>query len=223
VRREHHPFADRADAGRALGRRLLPEYGGRKDVLVLALPRGGVPVGLEVARALGAPLDVWLVRKLGAPGQPELAMGAIASGGTRVLNPEVLAALDVSRDDVDRVTREEQAELERRATAYRGDRPPPDVRDRTVVLVDDGLATGATMQAAAVALRAADPAAIVVAVPVGSRSACEALSDVADDLVCVALPEPFRAVGEAYLDFSPTTDDEVREALRRAAGARSAT
>jgi predicted phosphoribosyltransferase len=215
-----YPFPDRAAAGRALARRLVERFGGRDDVLVLALPRGGVPVGFEVARALGAPLDVFLVRKLGVPGQPELAMGAIALGGTRVLNPEVVAALRISSHDVEAVTREEAREIERRARAYRDDRPVPDVAGKTVVLVDDGLATGSTMQAAAVALREAGPAAIVAAVPVGSQTACAALSDVADEVVCAEVPEPFYAVGQGYRDFTQTTDEEVRDLLLQASGAR---
>jgi putative phosphoribosyl transferase len=216
-----YPYPDRAAAGRALASRLMADYGDRHDVLVLALPRGGVPVGFEVARALGAPLDVFLVRKLGLPSQPELAMGAIAMGGTRVLNPAVVSALRVPRDVVEAVTRQESRELERRARAYRGDRPLPDLREKTVILVDDGLATGSTMQAAAVALREGEPAAVVVAVPVGSRSAIEALSDVADEVVCAEVPEPFVAVGQGYEDFTQTTDAEVSDLLRRSAQARA--
>src|SRR5690606_29701149 len=167
-------FEDRQDAGRALAER-LSDYAGRPDVIVLALPRGGVPVGAEVARALGAPLDVLVVRKLGLPGQEELAMGAIASGGVRVLNEEVVSLTGVPREVIDRVAEEEGRELERREAAYRGDRPPPDVAGRTVILVDDGIATGSTLRAAVEALRKQGPARIVVAVPTAPKAACEAL------------------------------------------------
>lgn len=206
------PFLDRRDAGRKLGER-LSRFAGRLEVVVLALPRGGVPLGREVARRLGAPLDVFLVRKLGAPGHEELAMGAIASGGVRVLNRDILESLGVSDEALEAATREEQAELARRERLYRGGRPPCEVRGKTVILVDDGLATGATMQAAVEALRARKPAGLVVAVPVGSRQACEAIDQIADACVCLYTPEPFQAVGRWYQDFSQTTDEEVQEAL----------
>jgi len=207
-------FRDRTDAGRRLAARMT-EYAGRPEVLVLALPRGGVPVAFEVARALRAPLDVFLVRKLGVPGQEELAMGAIASGGVRVVNEAVVQHLDIAPEMIDAVTAREQGELERRERAYRDDRPAPDVRGRTVILVDDGLATGSTMRAAALALRQQGPARVVVAVPVASREACEEFRGEVDDIVCAATPEPFMGVGRWYEDFSQTTDEEVRELLAR--------
>jgi putative phosphoribosyl transferase len=210
-------FRDRADAGRLLGGKLR-EHAGREDVLVLALPRGGVPVGLEVARALHAPLDVFLVRKLGLPGNPESAMGAIASGGVRVLNDSVVKALDISDEEIDRIAQEEAQELERRERAYRGARPPLAVEGKTVILVDDGLATGSTMRAAVRALRRQHPARIVVAVPVGAPDTCAGLTADADEVVCAREPEPFYAVGLWYGDFTQTTDDEVRRLLQRAAG-----
>lgn len=205
-------FRDRAEAGRRLAERLR-HYAGRPDVLVLALPRGGVPVASEVARELGAPLDVFLVRKLGFPGQEELAMGAIASGGSRVLNRSLLRRLHVPEETVNAVAAREFRELERRERTYRGTKPPPAVRGRTVILVDDGLATGATMHAAAAALRGYDPARIVVAVPVGAASSCEEFGDVVDEVVCAETPEPFTAVGQWYDDFSQTTDEEVHHLL----------
>jgi predicted phosphoribosyltransferase len=209
------PFADRSDAGRQLAARLAG-YAGRDDVLVLALPRGGVPVGFEVARALAVPLDVFLVRKLGVPGHEELAMGALADGGVRLLNDELVEALRITPEVIDAVAAEESAELERRARAYRADRPPPAVRDRTVILVDDGLATGATMRAAVAALRHAHPARIVVAVPVAAAATCREVRAEVDEVVCVRTPESFHAVGLWYDDFRPTTDDEVRDLLARA-------
>jgi putative phosphoribosyl transferase len=212
-------FADRHDAGRALAEQLGRLAG--EDVVVLALPRGGVPIGHEVAEALHAPLDVFVVRKLGLPGQPELALGAIASGGVEVLNADVLAAYPVPRAVIDAVVREERAELDRRERAYRDGRAPVPVAGRVAVLVDDGLATGATMRAAVLAVRRLHPARVVVAVPVGAREACDALRQVADDVVCVSTPDPFRAVGLWYADFSQTTDDEVR-ALLADAGRRPA-
>jgi len=208
-------FRDRTDAGRRLAARMT-EYAGRSDVLVLALPRGGVPVAFEVARALRAPLDVFLVRKLGVPGQEELAMGAIASGGVRVVNEDVVRHLGIPPEVIDAVAAREQGELERRERAYRDERPAPDVRGRTVILVDDGLATGSTMRAAALALRQQGPARVVVAVPVASREACEEFRGEVDDIVCAATPEPFMGVGRWYEDFSQTTDEEVRELLARA-------
>lgn len=209
-------FADRREAGRILGER-LEYYAGRDGVLVLALPRGGVPVAFEVARRLGAPLDVFIVRKLGVPWHSELAMGAIASGGVRVLNDELVARLDLSDAEIDRVAARELEELERRATAYRGTRPPLEVKDKTVIVVDDGLATGATMRAAVTALRRMAPARIVVAVPVGASDSCRQIEADADEVVCLMTPEPFQAVGLWFQDFPQTSDDEVRELLEEAA------
>jgi predicted phosphoribosyltransferase len=185
--------------------------------VVLALPRGGVPVGYEVARALGAPLDVFVVRKLGLPGHPELAMGAIASGGVRVLNEDVLRSIAVSQAGIDAVTRTEQLELERRERAYRDGRPLVPIEGRVVILLDDGLATGSTMRAAVLAARRLQPARVVVAVPIGAWQTCQELRDGADDVVCAFTPEPFRAVGLWYADFSQTTDAEVRQLLALAA------
>ncbi len=214
-------FHNRADAGRALARRLT-RYANRPDVLVLALPRGGVPVGFEVARALRAPLDVFLVRKLGVPGQEELAMGAIATGGVRVVNDDVVSALHIPDEVIDSVAETQWRELERRERSYRDDRPLPDVRGRTVILIDDGLATGSTMRAAVAALRQQGPARVVVAVPVASASTCEDFRAVVDDVVCALTPEPFYAVGSWYRDFTQTTDDEVHALLDEAAGPRPA-
>jgi len=205
-------FRNRVEAGRRLAAELT-NYADRPDVLVLALPRGGVPVGYEVARALHAPLDVFLVRKLGVPGRPELAMGAIASGGTRVLNEELLGMLSVPPRRIAEVAQREQRELDRRERLYRGSRPPPEIREKTVILVDDGLATGSTMRAAVLALRQLQPARIVVAVPVGAKQTCAEFESEADETICATTPEPFHAVGLYYLDFSETTDDEVRELL----------
>lgn len=210
------PFRDRREAGRALAT-LLGRYAGRDDVLVLALPRGGVPVAYEVARALKAPLDVFLVRKLGVPGYEELAMGAIASGGGVVLNEEVVQGLGIPSDVISDVAEEEQRELERREQAYRDGRPPPSVEGKLVILVDDGLATGASIRAAVAALRGLRPAAILVAVPTAAASTCEQLRSEVDDVVPATTPTPFFAVGQSYVDFSQTTDAEVRELLRRAA------
>src|SRR6267378_4077526 len=207
-------FRDRTDAGRKLAAR-LDHYAGRDDVVVLGLPRGGVPVAYEVARELGAPLDVFLVRKLGVPGQEELAMGAIASGGVRVLNEDVISYLGIPGEVIDAVAANEQRELERRARAYRGDRPPPDVKDRIVILIDDGLATGSTMRAAAESLRRQKPRRIVVAVPVSSRETCDEFRSEVDEIVCAYTPEYFQGVGLWYEDFSQTSDEEVRELLKR--------
>jgi putative phosphoribosyl transferase len=207
-------FRDRREAGRLLTAKLAA-YANRPDVLVLGLPRGGVPVAYEVARALGAPLDIFLVRKLGVPGYEELAMGAIATGGVRVLNDQLVGGLGIPDYIVDEVAAWEQQELMRRDRLYRGDRPPPDVRGRTVILVDDGLATGATMQAAVKALRQQQPARIVVAVPTASPETCELLRAEVDDVICAITPEPFHAVGLWYEDFSQTTDEEVRDLLAR--------
>ena len=208
-------FRNRADAGRLLAERLR-EYAGRGDVIVLALPRGGVPVGFEVARALGAPLDVFLVRKLGVPGHEELALGAIASGGTRVLNRQLIDSLGLPAESIEAIDAKERRELERRERIYREGRPPPDVAGRTVILVDDGLATGSTMLAAVEAIRQDDPAKVVVAVPIADPDVCEALRTVADEVVCLGTPRPLQAVGVWYDDFSQTTDEEVRELLERA-------
>jgi putative phosphoribosyl transferase len=205
-------FRDRGDAGRALARR-LSSYAGRSDVTILALPRGGVPVASEISRALGLPLDVFLVRKLGVPGHEELAMGAIASGGARVLDSEVLRAYRVSEDELERVAAAERRELDRRQIAYRRDRPALDVRGRTVILVDDGLATGSSMRAAVEALGPLSPARVVVAVPVAPRSTVLSLERVTDEVVCLEMPEPFLAVGMFYENFEQTSDEEVRDLL----------
>lgn len=207
-------FTDRRHAGRVLASRLA-QYAGRDDVIVLALPRGGVPVAYEVASALGAPMDVFLVRKLGTPGHRELAMGAIASGGVRVLNEDVVRWYGISEPAIERVAREEQEELERRERAYRDNRPPPDLANKIVILIDDGLATGSTMRAAAQAVRAHRPARVVIAVPVGAGQTCADLSAVADEVICARMPEPFSAVGQWYLNFDQTDDDEVRELLQK--------
>lgn len=207
------PFADRVEAGKLLGDEVVRRIGKRADAIVLALPRGGVPVGYEVARALGAPLDVFIVRKLGVPGQEELAMGAIASGGVQVLNQEVLRYVSVPQRTIDVVAAQEGRELLRRERAYRGNRPPLDVAGKTVVIVDDGLATGSTMRAAVLALRQMKPREIVVAVPVGAPSTCAELGAMVDEMICLRTPEPFQAVGLWYDDFSQTTDEEVHALL----------
>jgi predicted phosphoribosyltransferase len=209
-------FRDRTDAGQALARRLRP-YANRPDVLVLALPRGGVPVAYEVARELGVPLDVFLVRKLGVPGQEELAMGAIATGGVRVLNEDVVRVLQIPDEAIDSVAETEWRELERREREYRDDRPLPKVRGRTVILIDDGLATGSTMRAAIAALRQQRPARLIVAVPVAAPSTADELRDEVNDVICVETPEPFYAVGSWYEDFSQTSDAEVHALLEQAA------
>ena len=213
-------FPNRTEAGRLLAEKLL-KYAGRADVIVLGLPRGGVPVAYEVAKRLGAPLDVFIVRKLGVPGFEELAAGAIASGGVRVLNKDVFRALPNAEETIELITATETAELERREQEYRDGRPAPELRDRVVILVDDGLATGATMRAAVKALRQRDVAKIVVAVPVGPPDTCREVEDEADETVCLSMPDFFQAVGQYYEDFSQTSDEEVRELLARASQDRS--
>lgn len=208
-------FSDRRDAGRQLARK-LSKYAGRPDIIVLALPRGGVPVAYEVAQTIQAPLDVLIVRKLGVPGEEELALGAIASGGIRILNQEIIDALAVSQTVIDRVTEREKVELERRERQYRGERPVFEVRDRSVILVDDGLATGASMLAAVRATRIRHPAKVVVAVPVASYQAIFILRQEADEVYCVRIPDDFEGVGRWYEDFTQTTDEEVDHLLENA-------
>jgi len=208
-------YRDRVDAGKQLAKQLT-DYAGRDDLLVLALPRGGVPVAYEVAKALRAPMDIFLVRKLGVPGHEELAMGAISTGGVRVLNDDVVDYLRIPGEVIDAVAAGELKELERRERAYRGDRPEPDVRGKTVILIDDGLATGSTMRAAAAALRQQNPARIVVAVPVSAPQTCDEYRMGVDEIICAKTPEPFLGVGMWYEDFSQTTDDEVRDLLEKA-------
>jgi putative phosphoribosyl transferase len=208
-------FRDRQHAGRVLAEQ-LEQYAGREDVLVLGLPRGGVPVAFEVAQALDVQLDVFVVRKLGVPGHEELAMGAIAGGGVRVLNDEVVRELEIDEASIARAAAAESAELERREHAYRGERGPLEVGGRTAILVDDGLATGSTMHAAALAVRRQDPSRIVVAVPVAAERSCEEFRAEVDETVCVVTHDAFMAVGLWYDDFAPTSDDEVRELLEAA-------
>jgi predicted phosphoribosyltransferase len=210
--REPPRFADRCEAGRRLSMELV-KFDGRDDVVVLGLPRGGVPVAYEVARALGAPLDVFVVRKLGVPGHEELAMGAIARGNIRVLNDDVLAATGIEPEEIERVAARELETLIGQERGFRGDRAPVDVGQRTAIVVDDGLATGATMRAAVTALRELEAARIVVAVPTAPRESCEALRRLADEVVCLTTPDPFMAVGLWYADFAPVSDAEVRELL----------
>jgi predicted phosphoribosyltransferase len=210
----NRPFPDRLEAGRVLAKD-LSDYSGRRDVVILGLPRGGIPVAFEVGLALGAPLDVFVVRKLGAPGQEELAMGAIASGGVVVINDEVVEAFQVSQELLDATIEREQSELSRRERLYRGDRPLVEVSGRTVILVDDGLATGSTMRAAVAALRQMRPAAIVVAVPTASPSTCEEFRGIADECICSIRPEPFRAVGLWYDNFEQVSDETVCALLHR--------
>lgn len=214
-------FRDRADAGQRLARRLAA-YAGDPDVLVLALPRGGVPVAAEVARGLGAPLDIFLVRKLGVPGREELAMGAVAAGAIRVLNQDVIEALKIPDRVIEAVTSRELRELRWRERAYRGNRPPPEVRGRTVILVDDGMATGSTMRAAVEALRRLDPMRIIVAVPIAAPECLGEIRGIADDCICEFTPTPFFAVGAWYDNFSQTTDEQVRDLLEQAAVASAA-
>jgi putative phosphoribosyl transferase len=211
-------YRDRSEAGRRLAAELA-RYTSRDDVIVLALPRGGVPVAYEVAKALHVPMDVFVVRKLGLPGYEELAMGAIASGGVRLINEDVVRAYHIPPAAIDAITAREQAELERRERLYRGERPFPDLRGKTVILVDDGLATGSTMRVAVEALRREGPARIVVAVPVSAPETCDAFRDIADEVVCAITPEPFHAVGLWYQDFTQTTDAEVHDLLARAQAA----
>ena len=208
-------FKDRRDAGRLLARK-LSVYTNHTDVIVLALPRGGVPVAYEVALALNAPLDIFLVRKLGLPGREELAIGAIASGGIRVLNEDIIRVLGVPEEVINIVARNELQELERREHNYRGDRPAPDVRDRKVILIDDGLATGASMRAAVVGVRAQHPARIIIAVPTAAPDLCNAFQFEVDEMVCAMTPEPFYGLSRWYEDFSQTTDEDVRMFLREA-------
>ena len=215
-------FRDRSEAGQKLAQK-LKAYANRQDVLVLGLPRGGVPVAFEVAQALNAPLDVFLVRKLGVPGQEEFAMGAIASGGVRILNQKVITELQISSEAIARTTAQAQRELERREYLYRGVRSPLDVRDCTVILVDDGLATGATMHAAAIAIRKKQPKQIIAAVPVSASEACDKLQVEVDEIICAETPRPFIAVGVWYQNFSQTTDDRVQNLLQIAAEAKTTT
>ena len=207
------PFANRDEAGCALGKEVLRRIGKRPDAIVLALPRGGVPVAHAVAQAIDAPLDVFIVRKLGVPGHEELAMGAIASGGVRVLNDDVLRQIPIPPSAIDAVAQREQLELERREREYRGNRPLLDVAGRTVIVVDDGLATGSTMRAAVRALHKMRPRAVIVAVPVAAKSTCDDLRAEAEEVICLWTPEPFQAVGLWYDDFTQTTDEEVHELL----------
>lgn len=208
-------FRDRRDAGKILAQDLL-DYANRSDVIVLALPRGGVPVAYEVAKALNAPLDIFIVRKLGLPGREELAIGAIATGGVRVLNEDIVRALNIPEELINIVTQRERQELQRREHDYRGDRPAPDVHDRTVILIDDGLATGASMRAAVTGLRTKQPARIVIAVPTAAPETCDVFQFQVDEIVCAITPEPFYGVGLWYEDFSQVTDEEVRTLLEEA-------
>ncbi|BAY26873.1 phosphoribosyltransferase [Calothrix sp. NIES-2100] len=207
-------FRTRTEAGKFLARELTA-YADCKDLLVLGLPRGGVPVAYEVAKALDAPLDICLVRKIGVPGHQELAMGAITSGGIRVLNSDVISSLAISKQTINQVTADESQELQRRDRAYRGDRPPLNVTNHTIILVDDGIATGSTMRAAITLLKQQQPYRIVVAVPVAPPEICEQLSELVDEVVCLKIPERMYAVGVWYEDFSQTTDDEVRHLLAK--------
>ena len=208
-------FKDRRDAGRKLAQK-LSAYANRSEVIVLALPRGGVPVAYEVALALNAPLDIFTVRKLGLPGHEELAMGAIASGGARVINQDVVRTFSIPQGVVEAVAKQELKELERRERAFRGDREMREIHDRTAILIDDGLATGASMQAALMGLRARDPARIVVAVPTAPLETCEAFQPLVDEMICATTPEPFYGVGQWYEDFSQVTDEQVQTLLEQA-------
>ncbi|MBD3182448.1 phosphoribosyltransferase [Candidatus Poribacteria bacterium] len=208
-------FKNRVDAGKKLADK-LSDYSDKDNVIILALPRGGAPVAFEVAKKINAPLDVFLVRKLGVPGREELAMGAIASGGVRVLNDDILRMLSIPDEGINRVAEKEQKELERREIEYRGDRQELDVKGKICILIDDGLATGASMRAAIKALQQMEPAKIVVAVPVGASEVCEGFENEADEVICAATPEPIHAIGAWYDNFSQTTDDEVRAILAEA-------
>jgi putative phosphoribosyl transferase len=210
-------FRDRTDAGKHLATKLM-RYKDRPDVLVLGLPRGGVPVAFEVAQALRVPLDIFLVRKLGVPGHEELAMGAIATGDVRVLNEDTIDYLAIPQNVIDSIAEKELKELKRRERAYRGNHPEPDVKDKNIILIDDGLATGSTIRAAAQALRRQAPARIIVAVPVSAQEICDEYRIGVDEIVCAVTPEPFFGVGQWYLDFSQTTDEEVRDLLAQARG-----
>lgn len=211
----HLHLRNRVHAGQLLAQ-ALQRYAGRNDVIVLALPRGGVPVAFEVASALKAPLDLMLVRKLGSPGQEELAMGAIATGGVRVMNVDVVDMLRISDEAIEAVARREEKELERRQKAYRGTAPPPELRDQCVILIDDGIATGATIRSAIRAVRAQGPSRIVVAAPVAPEETVDVLKREADEVVCLATPEPFTAIGCWYHEFPQTSDEEVKDLLARA-------
>jgi putative phosphoribosyl transferase len=208
-------FTDRTDAGRKLAEELV-KFAGEKNLLILALPRGGVPVAFEVAKALGAPLDVFVVRKLGVPGQEELAMGAIASGGVRVLNEEIIRSLDIFEDQIARVAANEQRELERREFVYRSGRSVSDLAGKTIILIDDGLATGATMRAAVHAIKAQNPRKLVVAVPTSAPDTCAMIRKMVDETICLITPTPFGGVGAWYRDFSQTSDREVQQLLKEA-------
>jgi putative phosphoribosyl transferase len=207
-------FDDRVDAGRRLAER-LSSYAKRSDVVVLGIPRGGVPVAFEVAAALGAPLDVFVSRKLGVPGQEELAFGAVATGGVRVLDRDLIESLGISKQEIEEITDRVRAEVERRERVYRGSRPPLQLKGKIAILIDDGIATGSSMQAAIKALRHLKPARIVVAVPVAPLSTCHRLRTEVDELVCVHMPEEFYAIGNFYIDFSQVADEEVTELLHR--------
>ena len=209
-------FQNRAEAGQVLARR-LQQYKNQPDTLVLGLPRGGVPVAYEVARELNAPLDVFIVRKLGVPGHEELGMGAIATGGVRILHEGIIREFGISQELIDSVSEREQAELDRRNRLYRGDRPAPAIKDRTVVIVDDGLATGSTMKAAIQAVWQQAPRRLIAAVPTAPAETCEQVKESADEVVCAITPDPFLAVGGSYADFSQTTDEEVRDLIASAA------
>ena len=209
-------FENRREAGRILAHHLV-KYKDRPEVFVLGLPRGGVPVAFEVARELNAPLDIFVVRKLGVPGHEELGMGAIATGGVRILHDALIRELGLSKQTIDLVSAQEWRELERREKLYRGDRPAQVLENRTVIIVDDGLATGSTMKAAVQAVRQLNPARLIVAVPTAPAETCEEICQIADEAVCALTPEPFFAVGGSYQDFTPTTDDEVRDLIERAA------
>ena len=209
-------FADRADAGRILASKLTA-YKGRPDVVIFALPRGGIPVAYEIGKAIGAPIDVFVVRKLGVPGQEELAMGAIATGDIRIINYEVVNQLGITQEAIDAVTDQQREELRRREQLYRGGRTQREVRGQSVILVDDGIATGSTMRAAIAALRQLGPARIVVAVPVAAPETCQQIGGEVDEIICAATPEPLFSIGQWYKRFEQTTDDEVRDLLGRAA------